>query len=347
MTIFFLSDGYRGGTANFLEQNVIYNLKKKRNVVLFDKNQKKTFPNLKKNKYLKVYNIDIFKDIKKVEYLIRKIQSSKNIIFFTNFAIHVYYFIFFNRLKKNSFKIVLSLHSGVFKYSIKTLIGIGLFSLITFKLDSIVFGSYTSRNWWLRLIPWIRIVNHKVIFNGIELQKKKKKKINLFKISFIGRLEDENDPELFLKLFLLNKNSKNIIFNVFGDGSLKNKYLKKYKQVKFWGWTKKNKIYSNTDITVITSPINNFPYVALESSSYGIPVITAARGDIRKIVKNNYNGYIFNYRTVKNFDLFLNKTIINYKRLSKNALKNAKKFEVNKSCQKIWRFLKIENYNLR
>ena len=102
MTIFFLSDGYRGGAANFLEQNVIYNLKKKRNVVLFDKNQKKTFPNLKKNKYLKVYNLDIFKDIKKVKYLISKIQSSKNIIFFTNFAIHVYYFIFFNRFKKNS-----------------------------------------------------------------------------------------------------------------------------------------------------------------------------------------------------------------------------------------------------
>ena len=347
MTILFLSDGYRGGAANFLEQNVIYNLKKKRNVVLFDKNQKKTFPNLKKNKYLKVYNLDIFKDIKEVKYLISKIQSSKNLIFFTNFAIHVYYFFFFNRLKKSSFKIVLSLHSGVFKYNIKTLIGIGLFSLFTLKIDSIIFGSHSSRNWWLRLIPWIRIINHKVIFNGIELQKKKKKTKNLFKISFIGRLENENDPELFLKLFLFNKNSKNIIFNVFGDGSLKNKYLKKYKQIKFWGWTKKNKIYSNTDITVITSPLNNFPYVALESNSHGIPIITAARGDIRKIVKNNYNGYIFKERTVKNFDFFLRKTINNYKKLSKNSYENAKKYEVNKSCQKIWRYLKIDNYNSR
>ena len=37
------------------------------------------------------------------------------------------------------------------------------------------------------------------------------------------------------------------------------------------------------DIAIITSPLNNFPYVALESSSYGIPVVTAAEGDIRKL----------------------------------------------------------------
>ncbi len=136
-------------------------------------------------------------------------------------------------------------------------------------------------------------------------------------------------------------------FNVFGDGILKEKFENKYKAIKFWGWTDPKKIYANTDVCIITSPLNNFPYVALESNSYGIPVITAARGDIRKIVKNNYNGYIFKERTVKNFDIFLNKSIKNYKKLSKNSFNNAKKFEVIKSCQKIWRFLKIENYNFR
>ena len=167
------------------------------------------------------------------------------------------------------------------------------------------------------------------------------------RISLLGRLENENDPELFLKLHLLNKNNKDMQFNVFGDGSLKKKFKEKYKTVKFWGWTNQKKIYHNTDICVITSPFNNFPYVALESNSYGIPVITAARGDIRKIVKNNYSGYIFKERTVKNFDIFLRKTLKNYKKLSENSFRNAKKFDVNKSCQKIWRFLKIENYNIR
>ena len=136
-------------------------------------------------------------------------------------------------------------------------------------------------------------------------------------------------------------------FNIFGDGSLKKKFQNKFAEVKFWGWSKQKKIYLNTDICVITSPINNFPYVALESNSYGIPVLTAARGDIRKIVKNNYSGYILKERTVENFDFFLRKTINNYKKLSKNSFENAKKYEVNKSCQKIWRYLEIDNYNSR
>ena len=106
------------------------------------------------------------------------------------------------------------------------------------------------------------------------------------------------------------------------------------------GWTQKEEIYNNTDITIITSPLNNFPYVALESNSYGIPVITAAKGDIRKIVKNNLNGYILNNRTVENFNFYIQKTIKNYEYLSSNAIINTKKFDIKKSCEKIWNFLK-------
>lgn len=342
MTIFFLSDGYKGGAATFLEQNIIYNLKKKRNVVVIDKNPKKTFPNLKKNKYLKIYDLDVIKENSEIKLLIKKFKNSKKIFFFTNYAILVYYFFFFNKIKNNSVKFILALHSGIFKFGIKTFLGLGLFSLFVFKLNSIIFGSYSSKNWWFRTIPWIKNIRHKVIFNGIDIPKKKVKFNKSLKISFIGRLEKENDPELFLEVCKLNQ-KRNLIFNIFGSGKFEKKITNKLKNVKFWGWSKKSQIYSNTDITVITSALNNFPYVALESQSFGIPVITAAQGDIRKIVKNNYSGYIFNKRTAQNFDFFLKKTIKNYKSLSRNSFKNAKKFDVNKSCQKIWRFLEIEN----
>ena len=55
---------------------------------------------------------------------------------------------------------------------------------------------------------------------------------------------------------------------------------------------KKKKIYSISDIIIITSPINNFPYVALEAKSYGIPVISCSKGDIKEIIKNNKDGYL-------------------------------------------------------
>ena len=51
MTIIYFSDGYKGGASTFLEQNILFNLENKKNVILFDQNPKRTFPNLSKNKY--------------------------------------------------------------------------------------------------------------------------------------------------------------------------------------------------------------------------------------------------------------------------------------------------------
>ncbi len=339
MILIYLSDGYKGGNSTFLEYNINYNIKNQNQVILIDKSPKKNFPKLKNNKNLKLVRLDIFKQKKKVIKYIKKLKIKSHFFFFTNFKTFLFYYLYFNSYNRKNLKIAMALHSGIFLFNYKLVIGLILFSIISLKLDYLIFGSNSSKAWWLYRFPWMNLINSKVILNGIEFKKLKKKIPLKFKISFIGRLSKENDPELFLKLCKLNESFKNIEFNVFGDGPLKEKLRKKFKSAKFWGWTKKNKIYSNTDITLITSPINNFPYVALESNSYGIPVITAARGDIRRIIKNNYNGYILSKPTVKNFDIFLKKTIKNYKKLSKNSSDNIKKFELRKSNKEIWRFL--------
>ena len=347
MIIIYLSDGYKGGNSTFLEQNIDYNIKNQNQVILIDKNPQKNFPELKNKKNLKLVKLDIFKQKIKVKRYIRKLKKKNHFFFFTNFKTYLIYYFYFNSYKKENIRIAMALHSGVFSLSLKLFIGLFLFSIVSLKLDYLIFGSYSSKKWWLNKFPWMNLINNQVIFNGVKKQKQKKKIKENFKISFIGRLEHENDPELFLKIYSLNKNKKKMIFNVFGDGSLKEKFKDKYRNVKFWGWSKKKQIYMNTDISIITSPLNNFPYVAMESNSYGIPVLTAARGDIRKIVKNNFSGYILKERTVENFNFFLKKTIKNYKKLSINSFENAKKFEVDESCRQIWRFLKIDNHNIR
>lgn len=347
MTIAYFSNGYRGGASTFLEQNINYNLKNNKKVILIDKNPKKTFPNLKLKKNLQIIKLDIFKERKKIKNFFKKDTSKNYFFFFTNFAILIYYFFFFFSFKKKKIKVAMALHSGVFKYNAKTIIGLILFSIFSLKLDYLIFGSYSSKKWWLGFFPWMCLINHKVILNGIEKAKITKTKKLYSNISFIGRLEKENDPYLFLDVSNLNKNNKNFRFNIFGDGTLKEDLKKNSKNIKFWGWEKREKIYKNTDITLITSPLNNFPYTALESNSYGIPVITASKGDIRMIIKNNFGGYLFNGRTKENYNKYLKKAVKNYKRLSKNSLINAKKFELGKSCYKIWRFLNIENTNTR
>jgi glycosyltransferase involved in cell wall biosynthesis len=342
MTIIYFSDSYRGGNTTFLQQNILFNLKNKKKVILFDKDPKQTFPNLKKHRCLKVFKLNIFKDSNQIKKSIKKLNLTNQLFFFTNFAILIYYFLFFLSFKDKKKTILsLALHSGIFQYNLKTIVGLFLFSIFSLRLNYLIFGSNSSKKWWLNLFPWMKLITHKVIFNGVKKQTVKKKNLKKIQISFIGRLEKENDPELFINISQLNKNNKNMKFNIFGDGPLKKKIPKNRNNLKFWGWSKQSKIYSKTDITIITSPVNNFPYTALESNSYGIPVISAARGDIRKIIINNYNGYIFNKRIPLIFNHYINKTIKNYKNLSKNSIICAKKFSVNKSCSIIWNFLKI------
>ena len=347
MTIVYFSDGYKGGASTFLEQNINYNLKCNKKVILIDKNPKNTFSYLKSKNNLQIIKLDIFKERKKVKNFLKKNVSKNYFFFFTNFAILIYYFFFFYNLKKKKIKVAIALHSGVFKYNLKIIFGLILFSIFSVKLDYLIFGSYSSKKWWLSLFPWMKLIKYKVILNGVEKKKIIKKKKTYFNISFVGRLEKENDPYLFLDISHLNKEKKHLKFNIFGDGTLKDNLKKRSTNVKFWGWERKEKIYKNTDITIITSPLNNFPYAALESNSYGIPVITASQGDIRMIVKNNFGGYVFEDRSKENYNKYLEKAVKNYNRLSKNSLINAKKFNLDKSCYKIWRFLNIEHNNIR
>ena len=343
MVIIYLSDGYKGGNSTFLTQNINYNLENKNNVILIDKNPKKNFPKLKGHKNFKLVQFDIFKEKQKVKNYIKNLEIKNHFFFFTNFKTLIYYFSYFTSYKKKNIKIAMALHSGIFLINLKLILGLFLFSIIALKLDYLIFGSNSSKDWWLKKFPWMIYINNKVILNGVDLKKIKKKKPSKFRISFIGRLAIENDPKLFLDICKLNNKEKKITFNIFGDGILKNKLTNKTNNVKFWGWTDKEKIYKNTDISIITSPINNFPYVALESISNGIPIITAAKGDIRKIIKNNLNGYILKERTAKNFNVFIKKTIQNFKYLSKNSIIYSRKFDVKKSCKQIWKFLELKN----
>jgi len=338
MTIIILSDGYKGGTSKFLENFIINNLKNKINkIILIDKSPKKTFANLKKNSLLKIYKQDVLKNKKTAIKIFSKYIDEQPTFFFTNYAFLVIYFYFFF---SKSAKLAITLHSGIFVNNLKVILATTLFSIMSLKINFLIFGSNSSKLWWFSHFPWMRLVNNKVIYNGIDPGFYKKKNDKKFRISFVGRLEVENNPSLFLELSLLNKKNKNLIFNVFGNGSLKQELSIKNNNVKFWGWSDLSKIYSNTDITIITAPLNNFPYTALESQSFGKPVITCSKGDIRKIITNSVNGYYFNEPNVLIFNKYLFKTILNYDFLSKNSYKNSKKFNLNHSCKRILSFIK-------
>ena len=338
----FFTDGYKGGANTFMYDHMEYLTNKKKKVILFDKNPNKTFENL--NNKIFVNRLDFKKDKKKIEANIKKKIEKNNTkkiyLMITNYVIFIRYYFFLKNLDKNKIKIILTIHSGIFDINLKRYLAGLIFSIIYRRIDYLFFGSHSSKSWWKTVYPWMEIKNSKIHYNGIKLKKnlpkKLKKNIN---ISYAGRIVVENNPEFFIKIakeYL--KYNKKASFHIFGDGlllkSLKKKY--KFKNLIFHGWVKKKKIYEITNIIVITSPINNFPYVALEAKSFGIPVVSCSKGDIKKIIKNNFDGYLNYSNSEKKMALLLKKIEENYDKFTKNSLKSSKNFELTKSCKNFW-----------
>ena len=239
----FLADGYKGGANTFLSHHMQYLVKKKQNVLLIDKDPKETFPKI--NRKIKTFKIDTFKEKHKKIIILKKILKSadkaEKYIVLTNFFIFIKYYWFFQKLRERKNRIILTIHSGVLAMNIKRLIGSLIFSIIYKNIDYLFFGSNSAKSWWKNHFPWMNINNSSVYYNGVKIYKKfKPKKIKKnFKISFVGRLEKENNPYFFVKIALeyLKKNRK-VKFNIFGNGSLYKDLKFKYssRDIIFHGW---------------------------------------------------------------------------------------------------------------
>ena len=341
----FLADGYKGGANTFLFHQMQYLIKKKQKVLLIDKNPRITFSKI--DRKIKTFKIDIFKEKNKKIFLLNKIlksdNKSKNFIIFTNFFIYIKYFFFYRKLNSKN-KIVLTIHSGILEMNFKRFLASLIFSFLYKNIDYLTFGSNSAKLWWKDRFPWMKLNKLPVQYNGVNVNKniipkKIKKKLQ---ISFVGRLERENDPHFFIQIALdYLKMSKNTIFNIYGNGSLFDELKFKYssKNIIFHGWVEQKKIYKITNLVIITSPLNNYPYVALEAKSFGIPVISCSKGDIKKIISNGIDGFISYTNSSKKIIYFINKIKNDYKKFSLNSLKKSKNFELNKSCNYFWQLI--------
>lgn len=344
----FLADGYRGGANTFLFYHMKYLNKNNQNVFLIDKDPKKTFPDIDRD--IKTYKIDVFKEKNKKISILKKIINSddkiKKYIVFTNFFIFIKYYWFFQKIKNNQNQIVLTIHSGILEMNIKRFFASLIFSIIYLNIDYLFFGSYSAKSWWKSRFPWMSLRSNLIHYNGVEIKNKNRSRLikNKFQVSFAGRLEKENNPYFFINIALeyLKKN-KDVIFNIYGNGSLLEELRLKYSSDKivFHGWVDQKVIYKFSNLMIITSPLNNYPYVALEAKSYGIPVISCSKGDISKIIHNGIDGFIKYTNSQKEIVNLIKKIKKDYKKFSNNSFKISKNFEANKSCKSFWESIHV------
>ncbi len=200
-----------------------------------------------------------------------------------------------------------------------------------------------------------RILNikSKLIYNSIlnksllkKLSNKKISNLNIskktYKLIMIGRLVDQKDHLTTLKALNLLKKKINFFLLIIGKGDLKNK-LQEYcknneinNQVKFLGF--KNNIYPYLkwcDALILSSIYEGSPNVIIEAISMNRTVISSnCPTGPKEILNNGKSGFLFktsDYKDLANqiYKSYFNK--IDSKTRRKNALKNVKKYSINKN----------------
>lgn len=144
--------------------------------------------------------------------------------------------------------------------------------------------------------------NSIVIYNGINYMEKSVDNLSgTIKIGTTMRMEVQKDPLTFIEIakIIVNKHP-NVEFIFVGDGHLNNEVkecIQKYnlgKRVKLLGFQKNViDIVGSFDIYLITSLYEGLPYSIIEAISLGKPIVATNVTGNNEIVKNGYNGLLF------------------------------------------------------
>jgi glycosyltransferase involved in cell wall biosynthesis len=115
-----------------------------------------------------------------------------------------------------------------------------------------------------------------------------------------------------------NKEFSNVHFYLIGEGPLLSEIKKKCNSsnVSFLGWLDQPDVLSFlklSNIFILSSTLENYPYSILEAGLCKKICVCSNVGGVNEIIKNGYNGYLFNPNNEKELVEILIKIISNYK----------------------------------
>lgn len=121
-----------------------------------------------------------------------------------------------------------------------------------------------------------------------------------YDLIFLGRLAYPKNPERAIDIIkILKEKKKNISLAIVGDGTERRKIenmVKEYKlekNITFYGFQQNPyPILKKSKIMIMTSIYEGTPMCALEAQALGKPIIATPVDGLKKIVKNNINGYL-------------------------------------------------------
>jgi glycosyltransferase involved in cell wall biosynthesis len=149
------------------------------------------------------------------------------------------------------------------------------------------------------LPPKIQLKTHAIYTGVIDNQTEGREKLigSTFTVGFLGRYSPEKNPDAFLDLAKSAESNREFRFLIAGEGPLGQRVkdrvatLNNVENLGFQSDT--TKFFADIDCLVISSEIEGIPLSAMESLSYGIPVISRPVGGMPELLASESDGFIW------------------------------------------------------
>ncbi|MFA5778935.1 MAG: glycosyltransferase [Elusimicrobiota bacterium] len=200
------------------------------------------------------------------------------------------------------------------------------------------------------LIKREKIIPEKIIvaYNGVELLEHQNIRTSerIFTVGYIGRLHKEKGTYLIPEIVkMVMEKNKNIKFLIYGDGpekqnlELRIRNLELENSVEFLGWqTNLKDVCSSIDVLLLPSEEESFPQAALESMSYGVPVIASDVGGVSEVVEHQKTGLLIKSKSPESFAdaiLSISQDHYCYHHFSENSKTKSSDFKIDKMIDSI------------